>query len=90
MKNMKIYKNEIYIISVSVQCALSNEIKKETKNKVKKRGISQQKINFDKIILSSSLYSMNILCTTHELYAFYNSFVYGRSTICAPSQNEIK
>lgn len=37
-----------FIFSVSVQCALSNE--KETKNKVKKREISQQKINFNKII----------------------------------------
>lgn len=38
-----------FIFSVSVQCALSNE-KETKKNKVKKREISQQKINFDKII----------------------------------------
>lgn len=38
-----------FIFSVSVQCALSNK-KTKLKNKVKKREISQQKINFDKII----------------------------------------
>lgn len=47
MENMKIQKGNLYFL-FSVQCALSNE--KETKNKVKNGEISQQKINFDKII----------------------------------------